>query len=344
MTTVNVRAEKGCGRFEAEFPFGGRKIFFAAKTHILRRNGVSYQVPAGVAYVLNRELEKRTNGKVTHELVEQGLYHLLRLTVYAARGSSDEIEEMYARRGQIRKEASELLESGLMPADEHARILGELEVLEAQFSPPKRVEQKLVAAKHLGKAHDLRASGDRRKIAPSSMTAYAASKRVTLRIRDLEFISRYFSGGTMRISAQINAYREAIEDISEFFERPSKDARGPRDRGAFFRLMDGLDIPAGHASALSMLRHRLANYAASMSGLTFMPYRDVCRRIALLLGDIDSALVRDIIPSARRSAVIVRSLTRQLRMIHVIETTLVAQLSWYLARMPKNIRSLAVLR
>ena len=117
MTTVNVRAEKGCGRFEAEFPFGGRKIFFAAKTHILRRNGVSYQVPASVAYVLNRELEKRTNGKVTHELVEQGLYHLLRLTVYAARGSSDEIEEMYARRGQIRKEASELLESGLMPAD-----------------------------------------------------------------------------------------------------------------------------------------------------------------------------------------------------------------------------------
>jgi len=337
--TVYVRAEKGCGRIKAEFPIGGSKIFFAVENHILRRDGVAFQVPAGVAYVRNRELAERTNGKVVHEMVEEGLHHLRRMAIHIVRNNTDEIAVMYARRVQIGDEAKSLLLSGMMSDEEHASILRELEVLEAQFSPPKRVEQKLTAAKHLGKAHALRASGDRRKIAPSSMTAYAAGKRVSIRISDLGFIRKYFSGEALKLSEVIHTYRVAVKNLSEFFEPPQGDRRGPRTHGAFFRFMEGLGIPAGHKHALVMLRRQLGGHAATMEGLTYMPYREVCRRIVVLLGDIDAALVRGVYAAAYRTADVVRRLLRQIRMIDEIETTVVAPISIYLKRMPANIQS-----
>jgi hypothetical protein len=337
--TVTVYASEGKGRVKVECPFGGRKIFFASEYHSLARGNRFVMIPPGVAYVHNTDLARRTDGKVRHLLVTQGLFHLLRLTIYATKSSADEIQEMYARRGQIRKEAAQLLESGIMTEEEHAQILREITFLERHFLPPKRAVQKLAAGKNLVKAHALGASGNRRKDARAPLTAYAAGKRVTIRISDLGFITRYFSGETMRISATIRSYVEAVEDISEFFERPSNDRKSPKTRGAFFRLMDGLNIPAGRESALRMLRRRLSGYATSMSALTFMPYREVCERIASLLGHIDLALVRGVHPSALRAVDGVRRLLRQLRLLYIVETELVARLSWYLRRMPANIRS-----
>lgn len=336
---VTVYASEGKGRVKVECPFGGRKIFFAAEHHTLNRGNRFVMIPPGVAYVHNTDLTRRTKGRVRHLLVTQGLFHLWRLAIRATKSSADEIQEMYARRGQIRKEAAQLLESGIMAEEEHVGILREIAYLERHFLPPKRAAQKLAAGKNLVKAHALGASGNRRKDARAALTTYAAGKRVTIRISDLGFITKYFSGETMRIGAIVREYHDAVEDLSEFFEKPSTDRKAPKTRGAFFRLMDGLGIPAGRESAQRMLRRRLHAFAASMSGLTFMPYREVCARIVEFLGLIDRAIGRGIYPSAYRAADCVKRLLRQLRLLYVIETQLVARLSWYLARMPENIRS-----
>jgi hypothetical protein len=268
-------------------------------------------------------------------LVEQGLFHLLRLVRHAGMGSAEEITVLVDRRQDIRSAARFLLASGIASRSECEAVIAKMEELESQFAAPKRAPEKLAAADRLENASRLRESGDRRKIAPSSMTAYAASKQLTKRTAFLERVSPYFTGKSVRICTFIRSYYARVEELWRFFDAGGAGSMSYDD------LVEGLRYPESRDVHLQRLCGRLRAYKNGISGCIAMPYRTVCEHIARDLALLDACHENGIDTTAREVAQEIRQMLRQLRMIYHLEIMLVGRLTVYLERTPKGRRSLA---
>ncbi|MBU1348833.1 hypothetical protein KJ781_02075 [Patescibacteria group bacterium] len=334
MPHVNVRASEGIGRVSVAYPFGGRKVFVAMEPHVLHRESRTVTVPAGVMYLLHQDLVRRTKGKVKHALVEQGLYHLLRLTEHVRVGTRFETAEMIERRSDILDAARFLLESGYATDEEYAQVKDAINGLALQFGVPKRRKEKLAAADRLNKAQALRASVDRRKIAPSSMTAYAAGKQVAKRIANLPRIGGYFSGCGLRVCVVIRETEKRIERLWKFFGPPK-----PGEVAMLDDLMDTIDRLDESDLGRVVRKAGFTSFADSMRTISCRPYRP----LALAVADHVDALGRAVREREKGHVLAlgqeIRGMVRQMRMIGYLETQLIGRISTYLDRMPSSRRS-----
>lgn len=331
MPVIKISTSQGSCRVDVDYVFGERKVCIATEPHVLRRGDRAVTVPAGVAYLHHSELDRRTKGRVKHLLVEQGLYHLLRLAQHVRIGTSVESSEIIKRRTEIIGAARFLLESGIATEEEYEQVLGTLRDLSAAFAPPKRLPEKLSASDRLRKARDLRASGDRRKIAPSSLTAYAAGKHVAKRSASLPRIGGYFSACAIRICTEIRKAESRLTALWKFFG----DAT-PAAAVDCANLIEGIHLADDELLKRIVRKSGIHAFADDMRRLECRPYRLVAYAIADHLADLETTLMMRDVVRARVLSQEIRGMLRQLRMVGYLETMLIGRISFYLDRVPAD--------
>ncbi|MFH1078260.1 MAG: hypothetical protein V1745_03215 [Patescibacteria group bacterium] len=330
MPIVKVSTSQGSCRVAVSYPFGGKKVFIATEPHVLRRGDRAVTVPAGVAYLYNSELDRRTKGRVKH-LLFKGAYDLLRAMQHICIGTSVESSEIIERRTEIIGAARFLLQSGIVTKEEYTQVLDTLRDLSTAFAPPKRLPEKLAASDRLRKARDLRASGDGRGIAQAAMTAGAARKQIDKRSKSLSGIGGYFSACAIRICTRIREDESRLAALWKFFGDATPAAVVDCED-----LIEGIHLADDDLLRRIVRKSGIRAFADDMRRLECRPYRSVAFAIADHLTDLESSVMMRDVVRARVVSQEIRGMLRQLRMVGYLETMLIGRISFYLDRVPAD--------
>lgn len=318
----------------------GHELVIADEPHALVKDGVSSPMPCGVPYVRNRELARRTEGKVTH-LIVGGLYDVDRLMNHIKIGSAMEMREIFEKRSEVRRCADDLLASGSMEPEVVQMVLKILHLLEQDFAEPKRAPRKLVASRRLKQARELRADPDRRKIAPSAMAAYAASHHLDVRIEDLGEIRRFFDRSNFRVFLLLEEHRETIRRLREFVDaRPTicGDPLRHAYPGEFSELKLMLADPDKRKNAQTLLQRRLHDFIRRLELMRELPFVALAERTRRTLRMLSAYADEGQVLAMGKLQQQLFQNVMQMRMLDHLESRIIGPLAFYIARTPAKKR------
>lgn len=318
------------GSFKVRTKFGSAKIVgrpltksggivFLTRPRKFGRGERGRDFPIGTPVVSHRELAKRTEGRVTHMIVADGLYRLGALATHIAAGSERDLHGMIVTRRDLEECAEFIRVSGQMPLDYHGKLKEFLAAIGDELDVPKRNEHKLAAAKRSKQAAVTQYRDERLKPGPGRIVTRAATIHAAKRVRELQEICPAVTYTMIRVHKLTTRIHGILDRIWHYF---------------MDQQIEGLPLPI-HTAMAKQSRTRpgvratvieLEEFEAWLDELFIRPFTDLSRRLMAELRDLRKAIWsqrRDEVENRVRD---VRKLVRRLRMARYIESQLLLRL------------------
>ncbi len=325
--------------------FLGRAIVVTTEPHTLIIDGEELLLPAGTFFLCNRGLARRTEsrpeGKAEYELV-RSIYDLWRLCDHVKRGTRTEARELIPYMREIRGCAEAMLVGGILEPDEHEQIRLMLLLTAEEFREPKRAPRKTRTAVHLQKASMLNFESldDARKIAPSSMVAYAACYQVDRRIQDVWSVNGYFNTRSVRAYFHIRRVHEIVEQFWRFLCGKSRTPR----RGLMQKMSEMRELfhllADSHRgkNALVLLYKRLIARRGAFLGIAIQPYTGLAEAVVARIERLAFSAEAGDRERMKKIGRELRRILRRMRLIHHLETRVISPIAVYVQRVPARKR------
>jgi|GEM_PF-5296435 len=290
-------------------------VVFLTKPRKFGRGKAGARFPVGTPVVRNHELERATNGKLTHMIVQDGLYRLYAQATHIAAGTERDLHDMTITKQNLVDCADFLRYSGRLSVDYHEKMSEFLLTIGGNLGAPKRNPHKLISAERAKQAAKTRYRDGRIKPGPGYFVAGAAAIHAAKRVHELHEICPAVTYTMVRVHSLLERVHSILDQIWRYFT--SQD-------------INGLPVPI-HTALAKETRERfkvraslldLEQFEAWLQWLFVQPFTALGRRLQKALAKLRKAIAHYHLDQVQEHVGVIRILLRRLRMIRYIELVL----------------------
>lgn len=213
-----VRTKHGPARIPA-FHFKGHQILILAQSHEFRlvdKQG-TVRLPEGVAFIQNKDLSRRTNKRVTHQIVTDGIYDLFRSLTHVVRGEKREVSDMREMRQLTFDFIGAMRAWGVLTSDERDTAISLFSAMGEELDAPKRNQKKLTASARYQKAANLKTSRGKTAPMPAAITASAGAHHLGKRSKEAREIAGFFTPRRLELYERIEVVHQEMDGAWSLF-------------------------------------------------------------------------------------------------------------------------------
>lgn len=296
-------------------------VIFLTRSRKIGRGNDGFCLPSGTPLVTNQRLVERTEGRVTHMIVRDGLYRLFSQAKHISGGTAEDLVGMNATVEELIGYAEFLRRSGQLSLDYHDRVRRALEKIGNDLGSPKQNRHKLKTSERSRQAARTRYHDGRIKPGPGRVVTAAAATHALKRVSELEEMCPAVNFTMFRIYRLMRELHRILDGQWELFTDD---------------MLDGLPVPIQMAlvngthdpQSVLYIDDVLEGFELRLKRMFFIqPFAPLAARLVKALRGLRRDIRAHLVARVYERSLEITELLRRLRMIRYVELQLLARLS-----------------
>ena len=319
-----IRTKHGPARVQA-FPLRGHQILILARALEMKVHDEPkvISLPEGTAFVQNGELSRRTKRRVTHQIVDGGIYDLFRSLTHVARAEKEEMRDMHKMRQLTFDCIGSMRAWGVLSGDEQEAAIQLFALMGEELNEPKRNNKKRTASARYQKAARLKTSRGKTAPMPAALTASAGALHLDKRSKEARDIANFFTPRRIEVYERIQDVHHVMDDVWDVFQTLS----------ANFNAI-GLAARQPTKATKHLAQEKIRNLVNALGRIRVRPYigllDGLLKDLRMLGKEIDAFTPSEAIPELCLTPFTapIRSKVRAMRFIRCVEMRLILPLAF----------------